>query len=135
MFFFEKPRLAQFLLLGFIKVFWASLFPWNTVIGDCFAKNLFVKWSSHFSRFSCVYMLRFTSEHDVNGIGNTLEIFLKLGIGFFKIKKNQKSWFCAFRSSHFHSCYFVLTLQHWNISNQFFNNDLLVLIQIEISWP
>ena len=41
--------------------------------------------------------------------------------------------FVFLKGSHFHRSYPVLHLHQWNISNQLFNNELLIIIHMEIN--
>ena len=101
-------------------------------------KNIFDTLSSHYSHFLIFLIVNFITTIFMIVIALvplTLErFFWKLNCGFFRIKINQKSWFCVFKSSHTPSSYFVLNLRQWNISNKVFNNELLIQSRYAVVW-
>ena len=77
-------------------------------------------------------LLLLASEHDdINVVGAAEKICYENEL--FRIKINQKSWFCTFKSSYSLHSYPVLHLHQWNISYQLFNNELLIIIHMEIN--
>ena len=76
-------------------------------------------------------LLLLASYHDdIDAVGTTEKIFYENEL--LRIKINQKSWFFIFKTSHSHPSYLVLHLHRWNISNQLYDNELLIIIHMEI---
>ena len=66
-------------------------------------------------------LILLASEHDdINVVGANEKIFYYEN-ELFRIKINQKSLFCFFKTSHSHRSYPVLYMHKWSISNQLFN--------------
>ena len=124
----QKQYTIMILLNCFEQYFLSS----NTVISGSFGKNIFVTLISHVPKFSYMSLLLASYHDDINAVGATEKIFYENEL--LRIKINQKSWFCVFKTSHSHRSYPVLHLHQWNISNQLFNNELLIIIHMEINW-
>ena len=86
----------------------------NTVISDSFGKKyicyITIPFYQIFLNVTCTMIILVL-------LVPLKRFFMKMICVFFRIKTNQKSWFCVFQSSHSHSLYFVLHLHQWDIFN------------------
>ena len=78
----------------------------NTVISGSFGKNIFFTLTSHFPKFSYMSLLLDLSMMILILLVPLKRFFMKMNCALCRIKVNQKSWFCVFKSSHSHSSYF-----------------------------
>ena len=107
----QKLYTIMILLNCFEQYFLSS----NTVISNSFGKYIFATLTSHFFKFSYMSLLLASYSMMILMQLVPLKRFMKMNCALCRIKINQKSRFCVFKSSHFHSWYFVLHLHQWNI--------------------
>ena len=118
-----------FLLNCFERYFLSS----NTVIRGSFGKNIFVTLTSHFHKFSYMSLLLASQHDDINAVGATEKIFYENELCIMQDKDKSKFMIFCFQNFTFSQFILSLHLHQWNIFNQFFNNELLVIIHVEVS--
>ena len=135
-FWFNNKVLEAVYYYNFTELFWAIFFSSNQRLhGDSFGKVFLLHYHPVFPNFfKCDFYYRLNMMIIVALVPLKI-FFVKMNFVLFRIKINQKSWFCVFKSSHSHSytlCY--ICINRIFLTSFLIINCLLLFIWKLINW-